>query len=63
MSNYTFKAKHKNTGAIVSVCAVDNHFGHHVYGYALKSRGGKLMFFTADELAQTYERIEDEANG
>lgn len=59
MSNYTFKAKHKRTGSIVSVYAVDNHFGHGVYGYVLKARSGKLIFFTADELAQNYQRIEE----
>lgn len=57
MSNYTFQAKHKNTGSIVSVYAVDNHFGDGVYGYALKARSGKLLYFTADELAQNYQRI------
>lgn len=59
MSNYTFKAKHKRTGSVVSVYAADNHFGSRVYGYALKCRNGQLSWFTADELAQDYQRIEE----
>ncbi len=59
MSNYTFKAKHKTTGAIISVYAVDDYFGHHVYGYAIESRGDKPIYFTADELAELYERMEE----
>lgn len=33
MSNYFLKAKNKETGEVVEVAALDNHYGNHEYGY------------------------------
>lgn len=35
MSNYKFTLKHRLTEKMHVICAIDNHFGHHVYGYRL----------------------------
>ena len=50
MSNYLLKAKYKPTGEVKELEALDNHYGHHRYGYrddggtVYDEDGFKLMF-------------------
>lgn len=44
MSNYIINLKHRKTGKELQVCAFDDWFGKHRYGYQiLGDIGGKVM--------------------
>jgi hypothetical protein len=69
MSSYKLQAKNKNTGEIVTVCAIDDYFGKHNYGYAIEnpSRPPEKGYFFNDEWSvytsvqfnELYDRVED----
>lgn len=53
MSDYFFKAKNKKTGEVIQVTAMDNHFGHHRYGY---KTGNRIL--TEEEFWLAYDDVE-----
>lgn len=53
MSNFTITLKHKVSGEIHKVAAIDNYFGRRVYGYRLPD--GDIC--NADKLYELYEPI------
>ena len=55
MSSYTLTLKHKATGNTYTIDALDNYFGHHVYGYRLPD--GRIL--NAEELEGIYEPSEE----
>lgn len=54
MSNYSFTARHKETGKIVEVMAADDYFGKHRYGFILTD--GDV--FNEDAFSRLYERLD-----
>ena len=56
MSNFTFKAKNRETGKIVEVDAFDNYFGSHGYGYYIESQS-YLGVLKENEFDSMYEKL------
>lgn len=46
------QAKHKNSGEVHEIWAIDDYFGKHEYGYIFKS--GEAL--TEEQFAEQYER-------
>lgn len=59
MSNYTITLKHKVTGEIHQVAAIDNYFGKRVYGYRLPN--GDI--YNPAELEAFYEPVSPQTAG
>ena len=57
MSNYNFKAKNKETGEIFEVSALDNHFGHHKYGYNVHEIE---VIYNEERFYEYYEEVKEE---
>lgn len=55
MSNYTFTARHKETGDKAKVHALDDYFDRRVYGYRMPD--GDVL--THDRFIKEWERVDD----
>lgn len=55
MSSYRRKWKHKVTGDVHTIWAIDNHFGSHQYGY--KICGVNMPYMEEDEFRELYEGV------
>ena len=56
MSNYSFKAVHKETGKLVNVYAMDDYYGQHIYGYRVV---GEDYTYGEKAFSEQYERVEE----
>ncbi len=55
MSNYTLKLRHQGTLEVHEIHALDNHFGHRIYGYKLpnhlivKENDLEILYYPLEE--------------
>jgi hypothetical protein len=57
MSSFHFTARHKESGGVHEIWAVDNYFGRHEYGYIPNDPSNDKVL-TEEQFEQQYDIVE-----